>query len=915
MAPPTADAEDAPAGEQRLRETSWHAVDGAGAAERLGVDPDRGLDAKTVKERRSAYGPNELPRAEHASLPRVFLRQFADPLIYVLLVAGIVSVAIGNVADAAFILAVLLLNAGLGTWQEYNAEHTAAALEEAMTVRATVLRDGAIREVDATELVPGDVVELASGAAVPADLRLLSAEELRADESLLTGESVPVGKDPGAELDDDVPTAEQATLAFAGTNVVSGRGRGVVVRTGAGTEIGAIARSLGQEGGAPPLVVRMRRFTRQIALAIVAVVLVLGAAQFLRGVPPVELFFLAVALAVSAIPAGLPVAITVALSIASGRMADRSVVVRKLPAVEGLGACTIIATDKTGTLTENRLTAERLRPTGEEDVTVTGTGRETGDALRRGGTTLDLDDEEAVRRLVRSGALCNEGRLEETGEGLEGQGDTVDVALLVLARTAGLERERLDEAAPERGRIPFESERKFAASFREEEGRVVAHVKGAADAVAAMCAVDADAVRADEEALAAEGYRVLAVACGEVDRATADEADPDALSGLSFLGLVGLIDPVRAEVHDAVARARSAGIDVCMITGDHPSTGLAIARELGFADEDDEAITGPELAADQEDEAGLLERVRRARVFARVEPLQKTRIVELLQDAGHFVAVTGDGVNDAPALRRAHIGVAMGRGGTDVARDAADLILTNDDFASIVDGVAEGRVAYDNVRKVVWLLMSTAVAEIVLFVLAVAFDTPMPLTPVQLLWLNLVTNGVQDVALAFEGGEPGVLDRRPRRPDEPIFDRLMREEVLGSGLYMGVVAFAVFQVLLGPFGMETFDARNLLVLLLVLFENVHVFNVRSEARSAFGVPLAANRLLVLGVLLAQGLHIGSMFVPGWRDVLAIAPVSPQTWAVLLAITLSKFAVVELYKALRGRRLFAESHGLTAPAAA
>jgi len=381
-----------------------------------------------------------------------------------------------------------------------------------------------------------------------------------------------------------------------------------------------------------------------------------------------------------------------------------------------------------------------------------------------------------------------------------------------------------------------------------------------------------------------------------------------------LLGLVGLIDPVRQEVPGAVERCHAAGVDVRMITGDHPATALTIGRQLDIANDNRDVVTGSEIGSGDMGETGAAcARVREAHVYARVEPRQKTVIVDTLQDAGHFVTVTGDGVNDAPALRAAHIGVAMGASGTDVARSAADLILTDDNFASIVNGIEEGRIAYDNVRKVVWLLISTGVAELVLFTLSVAFNTPLPLTPVQLLWLNLVTNGIQDVALAFEKGEPGVLHRRPRPPDERIFNRLMIEEVIVSGLYMGVVAFAFFYVLVEPRGLDTFEARNLLLLLMVLFENVHAFNVRSETRSAFRVPLSANWLLVGAVIASQGVHIVSMFIPGWRDVLGVEPVAVTTWATLLAITLSKLLVVEAYKHLRGRRLAERTYHGSSPA--
>jgi Ca2+-transporting ATPase len=880
-----------------------HARDPDEITEVLRSDAERGLDADEAERRLEHFGPNRMPTADRAGLLRLFLRQFGDPLVYVLLAAAVVSVAIGQIADAVFIASVLLLNAGLGTWQEFRAENAASALEAVMTIRARVLRDGDAERIDAEALVPGDVVELEAGDAVPADLRLIASDELEVDESMLTGESTPVRKDAEAAVDEDAALGDRATVAHAGCSVLCGRGRGIVVATGAHTQLGRIAESLAEDGEAPPMVVRMRRFTRTVAVAIAFVVAALCAVQFFRGAAPVELFVLAVALAVSAIPAGLPVAITVALSLAAGRMADRNVVVRRLPAVEGLGACTVIASDKTGTLTENRMTVRLLaHPDGERRVIVGGEGDRADGELEDAGDGRDEDgtapaERDWVRAVLGTGAICNDAELERDGDRLSGAGNPVDIALRVAAIKGGLGEDGSPDGETV-GTIPFDSERRYAAVFRRDGDRVVAHVKGAAETILPMCDADREAVTALEEQLAGEGYRVLALARGTVPENTAADGDPDALADLELLGLVGLIDPVRPEVAEAVEGCRRAGVDVCMVTGDHPGTALGIARELHIADREDQVLTGADLA---EADAAT---VRRARVFARVEPLQKTEVVDALLQAGHFVTVTGDGVNDAPALEKAHIGVAMGKGGTDVARNAADLILTDDDFASIVHGVEEGRVAYDNIRKVVWLLVSTAVAELLLFALSVAFDVPMPLSAVQLLWLNLVTNGLQDVALAFEKREPGVLDRPPRSPDEPLFDRLMVEQVLVSGLYMGGVGFGVYWFLLEGLGYGTFEARNLLVLLLVLFENVHVFNVRSETRSAFRIPLANNPLLVLGVIAAQGIHVGSMFVPGWRDVLAIAPVSPATWGLLLAITLTKFAVVEAYKAVRGRRLAA-----------
>jgi magnesium-transporting ATPase (P-type) len=392
---------------------------------------------------------------------------------------------------------------------------------------------------------------------------------------------------------------------------------------------------------------------------------------------------------------------------------------------------------------------------------------------------------------------------------------------------------------------------------------------------------------------------VLALARGEVDEQAGREGDESALRGLTLLGLVGQIDPIRSEVPNAIAKSRAAGVEVRMITGDHPATALAIARSLELADQPEQVVAGRELG---QEEREADRRIREAQVYARVEPSQKTTIVHRLQDAGHFVAVTGDGVNDAPALRAAHIGVSMGQSGTDVARNASDLILTDDNFASIINGIEQGRIAYDNVRKVIWLLISTGVAELLLFTLSVAFDTPLPLNPVQLLWLNLVTNGIQDVALAFERGEPGVLQRKPRSPGERIFNRLMIEQVAVAGVHIGLVGFGVFYLLIEVWNVEPAQARNLLLLLMVLFENVHAFNCRSETRSVFQVPLGANKLLVGAVVAAQGVHIASMFIPGWRDILSIEPVALTTWLYLLGLALTLLAGVEAYKRLRGQAL-------------
>jgi len=880
--------------------TPWHSLPADEALDRLASDRE-GLGEDEAGKRQEEFGPNELPREGRAGLALVILRQFRDPLIYILLIAGSVSLAIGSVNNALFIFAVLALNAGIGAWQEFRAETSAAALREALAIRVRVRRAGREQEVPSGELVPGDVVLLEAGDSVPADIRLLHGNNVHADESMLTGESLAVPKNADASLDEDTPLGERETLVHAGSAIVDGKGEGVVCRTGAASEVGRIAESLSEEDQAPPLVLRLRRFTRRIAILVLAAVAILSVVQFWRGTEFLQIFYLGVALAVSAIPAGLPVAITVALSIASSRMARRHVIVRQLQAVEGLGACTLVASDKTGTLTANVLTAKRIVLPGGAELEVEGEGyRPQGTITDSDGNEPDGDDREALLGLATAGVLCNEGELRsgEDGDGEpEVEGDSVDIAFLVLGAKLNLDREELLEDRRQTGDIPFESSRRYAASFHEDEDGTRVYVKGAAEVVTKMCSgIDAEDVAEREADLAERGYRVLAVAAGRSD---SNDPGEDDLAELDFLGLVALIDPVRPEVPEAIEQCHSAGVEVRMITGDHPRTGLAIARELGIAGEDDEAVTGRELKDLEDDPEEYGRRIGRAKVFARVEPTQKTDIVARLQESGHFVAVTGDGVNDAPALKGAHIGVAMGEGGTDVARGAAALILTDDNFASIVHGIEEGRGAYDNVRKVTWLLLATGAGEVLLFFLSIFAGLPLPLNPIQLLWLNLVTNGIQDVALAFEKTEPGVLKRKPRSPDQPIFDRLMIRHTLTSGLYIGGVAFAVYYYLLQA-GYGEHEARNLLLLLMVLFENVHAFSCRSERRSAFRVPLTANLLLVAAVVAAHGVHIGAMFVPGLSDVLGIGPVSAGVWLTLLPIAVSLLFVDEIAKLIHRR---------------
>jgi len=658
------------------------------------------------------------------------------------------------------------------------------------------------------------------------------------------------------------------------------------------------------------LVIKMERFSKQVGFVAILAAAGLSAVGLSQGVPFSEIFILAVALAVSAIPEGLPVALTVALSVATHRMAKRNVIVRKLAAVEALGSCTYIATDKTGTLTVNQQTIRQVVIPGVSSFSVTGEGYSgTGSIYNEAGNQLRPGDRgwPCLVKTAEISVLCNEGSLVLiNGEWIH-SGDPVDVAFLAFAYKTGIDPASVKERARVVRTIPFDSDRKYAAVFYEDSLKQYVAVKGALEALLPRChaimtddgIADIDKNLVEELALeqAKRGFRVLVTAYGECP--VRESRQKEDLPPLVLTAIVAMIDPLRPEAKEAVEKCFQAGIKVAMVTGDHPATALAIARELGLASSEKDVVTGSELELlGPPDSKEFLSTVEKSRVFARVTPIQKLHIVEALANLGHFVAVTGDGVNDAPALRKAHIGVAMGSG-TDVAKDVSSLIITDDNFASIEAGVEEGRFAYDNVRKVTYLLISTGAAEIILFALSIVAGTPIPLFAAQLLWLNLVTNGIQDVALAFEAGEGDAMKRPPRDPKEGIFDRLMIQQTFVAGLAMGFIAFAAWLYLLKQ-GYDEFAARNLLLMLMVLLENVHVFNARSERTSAFRVPLRNNVLLVLGVLLAQGVHIISMYVPTMQDVLHIQPVSGTEWAILLACALLLLVVMEVFKYFKFR---------------
>lgn len=867
-----------------------------------------GLSINEVKIRLAQLGPNVLPKSTQINLFRLFLKQFLDPLIYVLLFAALVSVFIGEYTDAGFIFFVLLVNAVIGMVQEYSAQKSAASLDVLVTNIARVMRSGESFEINAEEVVPGDIVLLESGDMVPADLRLINEQECQIDESLLSGESLPVLKDALTILDKDALIQERINMAFSGSLVINGRAMGVVTATGIDTELGKIAKDvLQREKAKPPLLVRMEAFTWRLTWAIGLITILIAAIVFYQGMPLKDVFLLSVALAVGAIPEGLPVAITIALAISTRRMTKRHVNARNLVAVEALGSCTFIAADKTGTLTRNEITVESIALPSQDVFRLPELGIIEENKREQYLEQLPANQRSLIHQLGLAMVINNEAFLGIQNGSWAHHGDSMDVALLTMGHNLGLSKADLLQQWKPLSLIPYESMRRYSASMHCKDNLYYVFSKGAVETIIDMCSsmntvdgvvgINKESIIQQADLLAKKGYRVLAAASAKITPIDNKQLHETDLNKLTFLGLTAMIDPLRSETYAAINACHTAGIEVAMLTGDHPTTAFAIAHQLNLAKSEDEIITSRDLQRVINDKDKLTSLLKDKHVYARLDPHQKLDIVTTLQANGHFVAMTGDGANDAPALRAAHVGVAMGKTGTAVARETADIILTDDNFSSIVAGVEEGRIAYNNVRKVVHLLISTGAGEIVLVLMSLLTGLPIPLTAVQLLWLNLVTNGIQDVALAFEPGEGDELTKPPRKPDEPVFNRVMIERVLLAALVIGLVSFSVFYYLLNT-GMSLDEARNGTLLLMVLFENIHALNSRSETASVLKQSLLNNKLLIISIIGAQLLHLVAMNVPFISEVLTINPVSGVIWTQLLLISLSLLFVSELYKKFR-----------------
>jgi magnesium-transporting ATPase (P-type) len=881
----------------------WYQLDAKEVLKRLQTS-EEGLSEAQAKKHLETYGPNKLPEGAGISRLKIILHQFTSPLIYILIVAAIVTTFLGDYIDSGVIVAVLILNAIIGYLQEYKAETSVRALKRMIVPRARVVRKGKEREIPSEALVPGDIVLLVSGDKVAADLRLFKTTELRIEEAALTGESVPVEKKPHPIEEENLTPGDQKNMAFMGTIVVNGRGRGIVVETGIRTILGQIAQEVGEVSVTQtPLQQKIMKFSHLIGLLVLGSAVAISILGVFLGDSLAEIFKIAVAASVAAIPEGLPIVVTITMAIGISRMAKRNAIIRKLPAVETLGSTTVICSDKTGTLTKNEMTVKVIYDT-QHTYEVTGGGYDPKGEILHDWESCDEPPLKGLCGILRIGMLCNESNLYEANGEFRVEGDPTEGALIVSAMKAGLQPEEEKKLYPQLSIIPFESERGFMATLHEHEGKKFVFAKGAPEKILEMCSLSPEGSQVEKEKalktaelFAKDGMRVLAMAYKEVTGDLA-ELTHDNL-GVDFIlaGMQGMIDPPRPEAVEAVKGCRQAGIRVAMITGDHAVTASAIGRMFGITRGGSKALTGRELETMSNED--LFTKVQEVSVFARVSPQHKLRIVQQVMKHGEVVAVTGDGVNDAPALKAAHIGVAMGKSGTDVAREASDMVITDDNFASIFNAVEEGRVVFDNIRKATLFLIPTGLAAIVSILVAMALDVPIPYVAAQLLWINLVTNGLQDVALAFEPGEKDVIKRKPRSLKEGIMSRLMYERSVLVGLIISAGVIFNFVSALED-GASVERARTIAVTTMVLFQFFQAWNSRSELRSVFAISPLSNPFLFYSMVAAFLAQIAVVYIPALQWVFRTEPLTGAEWIQIGLVALTVVLAVEIDKLMRRR---------------
>jgi Ca2+-transporting ATPase len=875
----------------------WHQLDLKMVLEKL-QSSAMGLVSEEAHRRFEHYGPNELIEKKHKSLWMMFFDQFKDFMILVLIAAAVVAGVIGDPVDAIAIAVIVLVNAVLGFVQEYRAEKAMAALKKLAAPSATVIRGGAPESITAERLVPGDMVILEAGNVVPADIRLMEVAQLRIDEAALTGESEPVEKDTSVLSETGLSIGDRKNMAYKGTVVAYGRGRGLVADTGMRTELGRIAALLqAQDERRTPLQKRLASFGQKLTYAVLAICTIVFLTGLLRGEPPLLILLTAISLAVAAIPEALPAVITISLALGAKKMVKRQALIRKLPAVETLGSVTYICSDKTGTLTLNRMTVEKVYADGRllrTDELPSGHDQ-AKDGLHGGKNLFDL--------LFSALALCNDTRVDGSGTLI---GDPTETALFDLSRKKGFLREGLGEKYHRLGEIPFDSERKLMTTFHPwENGRVVSFTKGAVEEIVERSVkvlahqgqeeIDRRRILETAEGIAGDGLRALGFAMRVWDKLPDPPTSEQAEKELVLIGIVGMMDPPRPEAKESVAMCRSAGIRPVMITGDHPLTANVIARRVGIIHGQSGAVmTGRELAQLSLEE--FEDKVEKISVYARVAPEQKLKIVIALQDKGHFVAMTGDGVNDAPALKRADIGVAMGITGTDVSKEASHMILLDDNFATIIKAVREGRRIFDNIRKFIKYTMTSNWGEISAIFLAPFLGLPIPLLPIHILWINLVTDGIPGLALAAESGEKNIMRRPPRHPQESIFSKGLGAHIIWVGLLMGAVSILTQAMFIDE---SQTPWQTMVFTVLCLSQMGHVLAIRSEQESSF--KQKTNLPLLGAVLLTFALQMATIYVPFLNPIFKTEPLTAGELAVTILLSSVVFMAVELEKMIKRSR--------------
>ncbi len=889
------------------KSTTWFQLDVEHVLQQLDVSPTQGLSSEEVRRRQSKYGLNAIPKKKQKTPLELFLQQFTQPLVVILLIATVITALLQEWVDSSVIFGVVFVNAVIGFIQESKALKAIEALAKSVASEATVIRDGEKRRIPSVELTIGDVVLLQSGDKVPADLRLVQVRELQVDESSLTGESVPVIKQTDA-LDADTVLGDRSNMAYSSTLVTYGTGVGVVVAIGRNTEIGKINEMIAEANVLEtPLTQSIARFSKVLLYVILSLAALTFVVGLVRGERWVDMFMAAVALAVAAIPEGLPAAVTITLAIGVARMAKRNAIIRKLPAVETLGSASVICSDKTGTLTQNQMTVQKIYA-GSKLYSVTGVGYEPSGQFMHGEQAVSATENQALKETLICGLLCNDSNLIFVDGQWKIEGDPTEGALIVSAQKAGFTRKTLLSHLPRVDTIPFESAYQYMATLhaRQEMNDTVVYVKGSVERLLAraqsalsdtgeLATLDAKRILQQADTLASQGLRVLAFAYKIFDRSKTTLSHADISDGLIFLGLQAMIDPPRPEAIEAVAACQSAGIRVKMITGDHELTALAIAQRLGIASPQatmDSVINGKTLTTLPEEQ--LPEVVEKTSVFARVAPGDKLRLVKALQKKGYIVAMTGDGVNDAPSLKQANIGIAMGIAGTDVAKETADMILTDDNFATIEAAVEEGRNVYDNLVKFITWTLPTNFGEGLVILASVVAGLTLPILPVQLLWINMTTAILLGLMLAFEPKEPGIMNRPPREPNEPILTTSLVVRIIIVGTLLCVGALLFFELALQN-GRTDAEARTIAVNIFVLGELFYLFNCRSLRYSMFKIGLFSNPLIWLGVSGMLALQVLYTYLPFMNVAFQSAPLTLADWGISCVPGLIIYAVIGLLK--------------------